>query len=178
MTRTMFCSSLKKSVSVIQRLNFTQKVVFFLSIILLSLFYSAYRFQAQAEQKSESKLYEGHESHTISLQYAVALTRNFRHAAGNNEHTILGEYFGKDALIATLNQERCTGLRIYYGKKDDGTPALVLIGVDQSGSDMTTGLVLEFGFPCPPYCDTIKALTSEEIASSVLSDMRSANQPK
>jgi hypothetical protein len=43
-------------------------------------------------------------------------------------------------------------LRIYQGRAADGTPALVLVGVDAKGNDMTQGTVLEYSFPCPPFC--------------------------
>ena len=167
--------SLRKRVSQIRTFPSLKKVVFFSSIILLSLLYPAYRFQAHADQKPMPKEYSGHNDHRISLQDAAALTRNFRHAKGIDQNTILGEYFDKDALLSALNQEKCTGLRIYYGKRSDGIPVLVLVGVDQSGSDMISGVTLEYGIFCPPFCGDGNPLTKDDIAISELTESASAH---
>ncbi|HEV8539045.1 MAG TPA: hypothetical protein VGR15_09035 [Bacteroidota bacterium] len=136
------------------------------------------RLDAQTGLQPGPKQLTGRENHNISLQDAATLTRNFRNSTGNNENTILGEYFGKDALASALSQENCIGLRIYYGMRDDGTPVLVLIGVDPSGNDMTAGLVLENGFPCPPVCDTVHSPIHWPIANSALSELNSSAQLK
>jgi len=125
--------------------------VVFLSIIILSLICPSAKAQIRSED--EPLRLTGHENHNVTLSYAANLTKNFRVKTGATTTTILAEYFGKDALQQVLDEPGCIGLRIYYGQKDDGTPALVLIGVDQSGNDMIKGFVLENGYPCPPICD-------------------------
>ena len=86
----------------------------------------------------------------ISLDEAVKLTANFRAAAGPS--AIKGGYFKKETIQAILDQPGCVGLRYYYGQKEDGTPVLILVGVDKNGNDLTDGLLAEFSTPCPPFC--------------------------
>lgn len=95
-------------------------------------------------------MFTGKEEHTITLTDAKALTKEYRDKAGTG--AILGYYFSKDALQEILNQKDCVGIRHYYGEEDDGKPVLVLVGVTADGSDMTAGVLVEFGFPCPPKC--------------------------
>lgn len=45
------------------------------------------------------------------------------------------------------------GIRIYYAAQEDGTPEIVIVGVNEEGLDLTNGLILERSWPCPPYCD-------------------------
>ena len=97
-----------------------------------------------------SQQFTGHENHSISLSDATTLTRNFRATAPSN--AVLCEFFGRDAVLGILNQTSAVGLRIYYGKKDDGTPVLVLVGVTAEGQDLTGGPLAEIGYPCPPIC--------------------------
>lgn len=174
MSHYFLLSPFTKRTPVIHHLSSTTSVGFFLSIVLLSLFCQAGRLEAQTVQQAAPKQLTGHEDHRISLNDAATLTMNFRSTTGATENTILGEYFGKDALAAALNQEKCIGLRIYYGKRGDGTPVLVLVGVDPSGSDMTSGLVLENGFPCPPICDSGNSLIDALNANSVISELSSS----
>ena len=155
-----------------------RSAVVFLSFILLSLFVQAASVNAQTAQLPVPGQLTGHENHKISLQDAASLTRNFRSATGNNPATILGEFFGKDALATALNQDKCIGLRIYYGKRNDGTPVLVFVGVDQSGTDMADGFVGEDGFPCPPVCWSGSRLTDDEVLQTSLSDLGTPGQDK
>ena len=132
----------------------------FLSIILLSLICQSSKAQGQllSDQINESHQLNGHENHIVSLGCAASLTQYFRMTTDSTKKGVLGEFFGKDALVEALGQNNCVGLRIYYGKKDDGTPALVLVGVDKSGNDLTAGLVLEDGYICPPWCGVENSL--------------------
>jgi hypothetical protein len=114
---------------------------------------TSYPLQAQVAQQQQ---FTGHENHAISLDKAQLLVKNFRAVAATG--AVWGEYFGKDALSSLLSQTGCTGVRIYYGRSDEGKPVLVLVGVDETGRDMTEGLLDEFGWPCPPVCDTLKIL--------------------
>lgn len=100
--------------------------------------------------------YTGHENHSISLADAIRFTKNYRDTmpAGS----LLAEYFGKDAIQSILSQSGCVGLRIYNGKNDAGSVVFVLVGVDSRGQDLTSGPLGEWGFPCPPFCDTAKVL--------------------
>ena len=63
-----------------------------------------------------------------------------------------GGAFKKADVAKLLSQANCAYLRIYHGRHADGTPALVLVGVDGNRNDMTEGVVLDNHFPCPPWC--------------------------
>ncbi len=121
-------------------------IVAFLFILVVSLTNLTSSLMAQ-----EGSVYTGHENHAITAEYAQKLISNFR--SGVTAGTILGEYFGRDAIMAMLSQPECVGMRIYYAKNESGKPVLVLVGVDPKGKDITKGIVNEIGSPCPPLCD-------------------------
>jgi hypothetical protein len=87
--------------------------------------------------------------HRIALAAASALLRRHREAAPNVER---GGFFHAKAIHDLMAQPGCSGIRIYHGRKDDGTVAMVLVGVDASGNDMSSGVLLEEHYPCPPIC--------------------------
>jgi len=55
-------------------------------------------------------------------------------------------------LQALLAQEGCEALRFYYARDEKNIPTLVVVAVDEQGNDLVGGEVLEWTFPCPPYC--------------------------
>jgi len=67
--------------------------------------------------------------------------------------TTSGGHFPREAYEAILNQPGCAGIRFYYGANTDGSPAIVLVGIDASGADMTAGEIIDTHYPCPPFCD-------------------------
>jgi hypothetical protein len=95
--------------------------------------------------------FTGKEQHQITLEEAIKLISNFRNKQSGD--VIKAHYFGKEALQKLLDQEGCVGIRIYYAAQDDGTPELVIVGVDENGKDLEEGVILERNYPCPPYCD-------------------------
>ncbi|MBD3290379.1 hypothetical protein GF337_16365 [candidate division KSB1 bacterium] len=102
--------------------------------------------------------FTGSEDHSISLSEASKLTKNYRdHAEANAKK---GGFFGKATLSRILDQDGCVGIRFYYGAESDGTPVMVLIGVDSEENDMTDGEVAERSLPCPPYCGNESDLNS------------------
>ncbi len=94
--------------------------------------------------------YTGNENHIVTLDQAVKYIQNFKNFPATP--SIKGAYFGRSAFDKILAQAGCIGIRYYYAKKDDGTPTLVLVGVDGSGNDITVGILIEDAFPCPPFC--------------------------
>jgi hypothetical protein len=74
--------------------------------------------------------------------------------------TILGGFFGKEAILAILAQEGAVGLRYYYGMDENGKPHVILIGVDKEGDDMTEGLLAQRSVVCPPICAKENVLNS------------------
>jgi hypothetical protein len=134
--------------------------------------------QAQTVRPLDQKQPTGHENHKISLSRASVLTLNYRNSSAYHESLINGEFFGKDGLLAALSQENCIGLRIYYGKQDDGTPVLVFVGVDQSGKDIVNGFVGEDGLICPPVCHEPNALTDIDAPTVGLSNLEPTAENK
>ncbi len=94
--------------------------------------------------------YTGNENHVITLDQAVKYVQNFKNFPA--APTIKSLYFGKNIFDKILSQPGCVGIRCYYGKADDGTSNLVLVGVDGGGNDITSGILGDIGWPCPPFC--------------------------
>jgi hypothetical protein len=61
--------------------------------------------------------------------------------------------FPREVYERILAQPGCQGIRIYDGVDEKGAPALILVGIDKDGNDITAGELDEFQFPCPPFCD-------------------------
>lgn len=114
-----------------------------LSILLLFTIFSMIQ-----PVSAEQSIYSGNESHRISILEAMGLTKAFRISASSD--TVFAHYFGQKAILEALTQTGCVGVRMYYGKHQDGSPALVIIGVDSKGNDMTAGIILQKSIPCPP----------------------------
>ncbi len=102
--------------------------------------------------------FTGNEDHSISLEEAVKLTRNYREHAGKD--AVKAEYFGKDAVNKIIAQNDCVGMRIYYGETEKGKIELILVGVNSEGKDFAYGNLAEKSLPCPPYCDPDSPLSS------------------
>ena len=85
--------------------------------------------------------------HDITLDHAREMIARRRRAVQVN-----GGAFEKDVLLRLLDQPGCTGARIYYGMHEDGQPALVIAGVDAHGEELVNGVLLEYTYPCPPFC--------------------------
>ena len=97
--------------------------------------------------------------HTITLALAATYTRRHRGAGGgpikDGDH---GHAFHADQVLKLLQQKGCAALRIYQGLDDKGHRSPVLVGVDEAGKDLASGVLLQQGFPCPPFCDDSSAL--------------------
>ena len=99
--------------------------------------------------------FPGAEKHEISLEEAkLHIQRHKKNPIHPNHH---GGSFDRAAIDKILAQPGCARLRIYQGKNEDGTPSLVLVGVDAAGKDMTAN-IMERGGICPPYCDATSEL--------------------
>jgi hypothetical protein len=144
---------------------FTKKTILFAAILAITLCTLVVYPLINRPVSAEQTKYTGTENHFITLQEGVALTKAFRHSAPPN--AVLAQYFGKNALEAALAQPGCVGLRMYYAKHKDGSPTLVIVGVDHSGDDMTRGIVLQQALPCPGGCPSGSEL-KQDIAFATL----------
>ena len=104
---------------------------------------------AQQQGQQQPQL-TGNENHAITLDQAVKYIQNY--TSNPTAPNIKGAYFGRNIFDKILSQNGCIGLRYYYAKKDDGTPTIVLVGVDTTGNDIYQGVLAEESFPCPPMC--------------------------
>jgi hypothetical protein len=100
--------------------------------------------------------YKGDEKHVVSLEEATRYVKNFR--SNPLAPATKGGYFGRNIFEKILAQPGTVGIRYYYAANDDGSPTIVLVGVDSTGDDMVKGVVAEHGLPCPPFCPTVNSL--------------------
>ncbi len=98
------------------------------------------------------------QDHRITLAAAAALTK--AHQAGAMKTEAKAELWPRDVFETLLAQPGCAGIRIYHGRGKDGARHMVLISVDGTGADMTSGAIMEMGMPCPPLCDSASPLQS------------------
>ena len=95
-------------------------------------------------------------SHEVSLDSAKKYIANLKKDA--MQMKIKGGMFYRDVFDKMLAQKGVIGLRFYFGKTDNGNPTLVAVGVDSTGTDMTSSTIAESIYPCPPFCDTASEL--------------------
>jgi len=92
----------------------------------------------------------------ISLDDAIDYTHTFQE---NNPDSIKAFFAGINKINHVLGQEDCIGIRFYSGLDPiTGIKNLVLVGVDQSGEDITGGVIVEKLITCPSICPTNSAL--------------------
>jgi hypothetical protein len=92
----------------------------------------------------------------IPLDAAAALTRRFRQSVAPAD--VKACLYLRQYLDELLAQPGIAGVRLYFARSAAGQNSLVMVGVDQDGSDVTGGTILFNHFPCPPFCDTGSAL--------------------
>jgi hypothetical protein len=97
-------------------------------------------------------------NHIISLEQVITMTDLYRSSIP--EGMPISETFELASVNTLLSQSGCTALRIYYGKKEDGTIHAILVGVNEKGEDITKGVILEEGNRCPPYCPPTSILSN------------------
>lgn len=103
-------------------------------------------------------VFTGFEDHTITLEEASTLTRNYRMAAGSG--AVKGRYFSRAALEQLLLQEDTVGVRYYYGEDTQGHLQMVMVGVDATGQDLTEGFVFGNALPVSRFHEEKNSLNS------------------
>ena len=139
-----------------------------LVILICTVFITANYSDILTKEDVKQITFTGKEDHSISLEDASKMTRNFQLQTASDQ--IIGGFFGKDAVLAIISQECSVGIRYYYGRDDEGTPHIILIGVNADGNDMTDGLLAERALRCPPSCPE-----SNDLNSPLLADGLAAN---
>lgn len=100
--------------------------------------------------------YTGNENHVVTLAQAAKYIQNFKNHP--TAPTIKGGHFARNIFEKILAQPGCVGIRYYYAALDDGSPTMVLVGVDQNGNDLYSGVIGETIYPCPPFCGSVNEL--------------------
>lgn len=104
----------------------------------------------------------GKEEHDISLLTASTMTKNYRDTITTG--TTIAHYFNRAIIDAILDQQDCTGIRMYYALDNDGRKQLVLTGVDSSGNDLYNGVLGDRSVCCPFNCSTANPLNTTHVA--------------
>ena len=102
--------------------------------------------------------FTGNEDHSITLAAAAALTEAYRNTVSSG--ATIAHYFGKEAILAILDQQNCVGMRIYYGLNSEGVKQLVICGVNSDENDLYQGLLAEKSEICPVHCSTANPLNT------------------
>lgn len=80
-----------------------------------------------------SEEYSGKEGRFVPLSLSKKWVANFRDSNPKHTHAF---YFGCELFENLLNEPGCVGIRIYYAQDDDGSPKMVLVGVDKKGNNI------------------------------------------
>jgi len=98
------------------------------------------------------------QSHRITLPEAAEKAR--AHRQGGPARAGDAGAFNAQAIKDVLAQPGCVGLRYYKGRGKEGSDTMILVGVNESGDDMTEGVLLQVPFLCPPYCSNSNSLNT------------------
>jgi ABC-type dipeptide/oligopeptide/nickel transport system permease subunit len=122
-----------------------------LSLFAIALFiYPSMNQPVRAEQVN----FAGYKNQSISFQEAKGLIKTYERIAVSD--AVIAQYFGKDIVDKILAQPGCVGVRMYYGKHENGKPGVIILGVDKYGKDMVSVVLAPPVLPCPPLCDDTK----------------------
>ncbi len=91
------------------------------------------------------------QDHRITLEEGIEMTSNYRNSDIFNGK--YGGFFGRETLLAILDQENCAGIRYYYGINNESEPVIVLVGATEDNRDLVEGELAEMSTPCPNFCD-------------------------
>jgi hypothetical protein len=92
-------------------------------------------------------------NHQVDLGTAIRLIRNHKAKLPVSlVAQVKGGFFSRSAFDKILAQPGVAGIRYYYAQNNDGTPTVVLVGVDTKGQDIVTGALMEMSVLCPPFC--------------------------
>jgi hypothetical protein len=95
--------------------------------------------------------------HAITLQLAETLTHAYQNSPDFQGLTIACK-IDKDAYQELINQVGCAGVRTYFAINETDDLTIVVVGVDQSGNDITDGIILNKGLNCPTNCGNNSSL--------------------
>lgn len=119
-----------------------------------------------------SEEYSGKEGRFVPLSLSKKWVANFRKSNPKHTHAF---YFGCELFENLLKEPGCVGIRIYYAQDDDGSPKMVLVGVDKSGRDILKKSIknpteLRFSSESDSDIKTTKSLDSSDNYKSLRGD--------
>jgi len=89
--------------------------------------------------------------HIISLAEAATMTHAFQNAPQFQGLTVAC-MMDNNAYQQVMTQPGCAGVRTYFALDELNNLTIVIVGVDELGNDMTSGIILDRAFSCPIYC--------------------------
>lgn len=95
-------------------------------------------------------MFTGNEDNEITLQEGIDLTKRYQQLFPGG---IKGVYISKSSLETLLGQTDAVGVRIYFALTANLKLTSVIVAVKADGSDISAGVILDKGSPCPPSCD-------------------------
>jgi hypothetical protein len=95
--------------------------------------------------------------HIISLAEAATMTHAFQNAPQFQGLTVAC-MMDNNAYQQVMTQPGCAGVRTYFALDDFDKLTIVVVGVDNQGNDLTSGVILERAQCCPSICSINSAL--------------------
>lgn len=90
-------------------------------------------------------------NHIISIEKAIEITSNYQNSPNFNNQTIACK-IENSSLLNLISQPNCESTRFYFALENN-LLTLVIVGVDNNNSDITTGVILDKTEKCPLNCD-------------------------
>ena len=100
--------------------------------------------------------FTGNEGTIISPPQAKTMITNYQNSP--SFQNLKGGFYGKNKILAILNQANCVGIRYYHAHNASNQPVIVLVGEDNAGNNLSSGVLINDGPLCPPFCPTSNAL--------------------
>jgi hypothetical protein len=85
----------------------------------------------------------------ITLEEGSQMTARYRASIQPGETIAVA--VSSDILTRILQQENCTGLRMYFAMDESGAKTLVMVGIDEQTNDMAQGLIANKLRKSPPW---------------------------
>jgi hypothetical protein len=89
--------------------------------------------------------------HLITLSEAQEMTHAFQNSS-QFQNLTKACMIDKNAYQQVIDQPGCVGLRTYFALNSSQMLTIVVVGVDENGNDLTSGIILNKSDDCPTFC--------------------------
>lgn len=89
--------------------------------------------------------------HIITLSEAETMTHAYQNAPQFQGLTVACR-IDNSAYQEVMTQPGCVGVRTYFALNAQSELTIVVVGVDDNGDDMTSGVLLNRAYDCPSEC--------------------------